>query len=80
MDTKLPILNPHIVLQEGITMPKNRRPGRPKGSRNIGAGRKGTVDGLLANAAKHEQKAMALREQARKLHESQGQQLKQSGA
>lgn len=59
---------------------KSRRPGRPKGSRNVGLGHRGTVDGLLNTASRFEQKAKSLREQARKLHESQGAQLRQSRA
>ena len=63
-------------------MPTNKRkPGRPKGSRNISGGtRSNTVAGLLSKAHKHEQIAKLAHEQARKLHESQGQQLKQAGA
>ncbi len=80
MANQLPILNPHLVLKEGIDMSK-RRPGRPKGSRNISGGtRSNTVAGLLSKAHKHEQIAKLAHEQARKLHESQGQQLRQSGA
>jgi hypothetical protein len=84
MADQLPILNPHLVFKEGIDMPKTstkRKPGRPKGSRNISGGtRTNTVAGLLSKAHKHEQIAKQATEQARKLHESQGQQLKQSGA
>ena len=82
MANQLPILNPHLVLKEGIDMPTNKRkPGRPKGSRNITGGtRSNTVAGLLSKAHKHEQIAKLAHEQARKLHESQGQQLRQSGA
>ena len=77
MANQFPILNPHLVLKEGIDMPKTstkRKPGRPKGSSS------NTVAGLLSKARKHEQIAKLAHEQARKLHKSQGQQLKQSGA
>ncbi|KKK64519.1 hypothetical protein LCGC14_2983380 [marine sediment metagenome] len=81
MPKTLPILNPHLVFKEDDMPTNKRKPGRPKGSRNISGGtRANTVTGLLSKAHKHEQIAKLAHEQARKLHESQGQQLKQSGA
>ena len=71
MSETLPILNPHLALEDD--MPK-RKPGRPKGAKNI-VRRGGNLGDLLKEIKSDKLSLEKKIKRAQQLHEFQGKQL-----